>query len=465
MLLFLQGKIVTATKITTHILIERQLVVYRRERSAVWQCRFSVDGVWQRTSTHERDFTLAKQRAHDILVESNVRKKMNVAPITRFFKDVAKNAVLRMSKELDQKQGKVIYKDYISIIHKYLIPFFGKYKIDSIDFKLLEQFGDWRTKRMLKAPKHSTLMNHNAALNRVFDEAMIRGYIVESNRPKLMTKGKKSERRVEFSVQEAKALKSNFDAWIAMGRADSQGIRALLRDYTSVLLDTGMRPGIETLELKWSQIEIKLYPLVTPTKEVDEEGDPVDHIDTRITAIIKIIKSKTGPRNAIGRAPTVHALDEIARRNYGLLLRSVIKEHPTDYIFRFREYLNDEELALDPHRKPELLKPTSFSKLFDSYLVEHDLLIDPITRKNRVLYSLRHTYATLALTHDNVSIHTLAKQMGTSVGMIERHYSHLDVVKAVHQLHGAESRQLIESTALVDEKYAYKPKERKKRKS
>ena len=100
MLLFLQGKIVTAAKITTHILIERQLVVYRRERSAVWQCRFSVDGVWQRTSTHERDFTLAKQRAHDVLVEANVRKKMNVAPITRFFKDVAKNAVLRMQKEL-----------------------------------------------------------------------------------------------------------------------------------------------------------------------------------------------------------------------------------------------------------------------------------------------------------------------------------------------------------------------------
>ena len=66
---------------------------------------------------------------------------MNVAPITRFFKDVAKNAVLRMQKELEQKQGKVIYKDYISIIHKYLIPFFGKYKIDSIDFKLCSRRG------------------------------------------------------------------------------------------------------------------------------------------------------------------------------------------------------------------------------------------------------------------------------------------------------------------------------------
>jgi integrase len=42
--------------------------------------------------------------------------------------------------------------------------------------------------------------------------------------------------------------------------------------------------------------------------------------------------------------------------------------------------------------------------------------------QNRTLYSLRHTYATQALA-SGVDIHTLAKQMGTSVLMIERHYS------------------------------------------
>jgi hypothetical protein len=45
--------------------------------------------------------------------------------------------------------------------------------------------------------------------------------------------------------------------------------------------------------------------------------------------------------------------------------------------------------------------------------------------------------------------------MGTSVGMIEKHYSHLDAVKAVHQLRGEESRQLIEATSEVDELYKY----------
>ena len=75
-----------------------------------------------------------------------------------------------------------------------------------------------------------------------------------------------------------------------------------------------------------------------------------------------------------------------------------------------------------------------------------------------MLYSLRHTYATLALTHDKTEIHTLAKQMGTSVGMIEKHYSHLDAVKAVHQLRGDESRQLIEAVGDVDARYIYNEK-------
>jgi hypothetical protein len=38
---------------------------------------------------------------------------------------------------------------------------------------------------------------------------------------------------------------------------------------------------------------------------------------------------------------------------------------------------------------------------------------------------LRHTYATFALLNDGMDVHTLAVQMGTSIQMIERHYSHL----------------------------------------
>jgi len=75
-------------------------------------------------------------------------------------------------------------------------------------------------------------------------------------------------------------------------------------------------------------------------------------------------------------------------------------------------------------------------------------MIDPITGQNRVFYSLRHSYATLALTHDKVPIHTLAEQMGTSVTMIERHYSHLNIKNAADQLKGQASHALIHAPSV-----------------
>ena len=56
--------------------------------------------------------------------------------------------------------------------------------------------------------------------------------------------------------------------------------------------------------------------------------------------------------------------------------------------------------------------------------------------------------------------------MGTSVAMIEKHYSHLEPVKAIHQLRGEETRQLISASKKIDEKYVFdETKEKRKRSS
>jgi len=38
------------------------------------------------------------------------------------------------------------------------------------------------------------------------------------------------------------------------------------------------------------------------------------------------------------------------------------------------------------------------------------------------MYSLRHYYATMALTYNRMTVYTLAGHLGTSVAMIEQHY-------------------------------------------
>lgn len=84
---------------TTHELLPRELVIYRRERSGIWQCRYKVAGVWQRASTKQRKLELAKDRAKEIFFEAEIRNRSNLPVITRRFKDIAKLAVERMEQE------------------------------------------------------------------------------------------------------------------------------------------------------------------------------------------------------------------------------------------------------------------------------------------------------------------------------------------------------------------------------
>ena len=437
---------------TTEILLDRELVLYQRERSSIWQCRFKVGGVWQRATTKERDLAKAKSKAFDLKVVAEIRKRDNLPVITRKFRDIGKLAIERMEQEQASGKGKAIYVDYKPVITEYLIPCLGKRNITNIDYAALNELDAWRILKMGKVPSQSTMLTHNAALNRIFDEAVIRGYLNEANRPKLETKGKASDRRPAFELHEVKALLNGFDGWIERAKTEKSKLaRLFMRDYVMVLLDTGARPGKELLQLKWKQIREAIKPKEEATGQVDEEGDAIAVTDLQ-RSVSMVVTGKTGTREIVGMTRTVNALREIAKRNYTVEmpvltpLENVAKFNNDDYVFRAHIKGDDGIAIVDPS--------TGFQTMFAAYLEEHNLLMDPKTDQKRVFYSLRHTYATLALTHDKVPIHTLAKQMGTSVLMIEKHYSHLKVVQAIDQLRGEESRQLISAGGVIDEAYA-----------
>ncbi len=396
---------------TTHILMNRELVLYKSPRSEVWQCRYKVDHKWFRASTREYKFDLAVHKAKELLIEAEIRKRSNIPVVTRRFKDIAVLAVKRMQDEKRAGTGKVIYNDYMIVIERYLIPFFGSRMITNIDYKALDEFDEWRLDNMKKPPTQSTIMTHNAALNRVLDEAVMRGYLNDITRPKLEAKGKTGDRRPAFDLEEVKRLIRAFEGWPERGKSKHLvECRFLLRDYVFCLLDTGARPGIELFGMKWRQIEFA--------------------VDFK--SVVMRVSGKTGARQILGMERTVSALKAIADRNYsvktidGLVM---LTKTSSEFIFRTSDKINP---------------IGSFQRTFSIFLKENDLLVDPKTEQKRVFYSLRHTYATLALTHDNVPIHTLARQMGTSVLMIEKHYSHLSVVQAIDQLRGEKTRGLLE---------------------
>ncbi len=404
---------------TTHEIIKRTLIVFKRANSDKWQCRYRIKDEWIRCSTNEYTLESAIQSANMILIEAHVREKLNVAPVSKKFRDVAKLAIQRIETEIAQKEGKAIYKDYTMIIKSYLLPVLGNISIEQIKLKELEALEKFRIKKMGKVPKRSTILNHNAALKRVFDEAVMHGYMTEAQRPMLVAKGAKCERRVEFSMEEIKIMLSGFDSWIEKAKTHSKQLRYLLKDYVITLLDTGARPGRELFELKWSNV-----------KFANEHN-----------LIFNIQMSKTGERRAIAREPTIQALRRIAQRNFDMTLEEMLNANKQEHIFRYTEFCSKRNGKLN--QIPKMVKPSSFFRMFVGYLKEMNLLVCPITLKSRSFYSIRHTYATFALTYDNVNIHTLAKQMGTSVVMIEKHYSHLDAVKAIEQLGGAKTLSLM----------------------
>lgn len=67
---------------------------------------------------------------------------------------------------------------------------------------------------------------------------------------------------------------------------------------------------------------------------------------------------------------------------------------------------------------------------FQEQTLQHPQLFRLLIRS---LYSLRHTYATFALT-EGIDIHTLARQMGASIAMIERHYSKITPLISAEKL-------------------------------
>ena len=430
---------------TTITLLEHQLIVYKRENNGVWQCRYKVDGKWQRNTTKAYELEQAKVVAKEMLIEAEIRKRKNLPAITRRFGDLAKTVVKKMREDIQinpSAKGVRTYKDYILVIENYLIPILGKKLVTNIDRVALDELEEKRIKIMGKVPSRSTVLTHNAALNKVFREAIGLGYLTELQKPLLEVKGLKGKVRPAFTIEEIHALLAKFEEWITKSNnKQSVLMRELMFDYINVLLDTGARPGRELLDLRWQQIKASIKPVVKKTGEQDEHGDV--EISNLNQSVLMTVDGKTGERDIVGMKRTVDALVRIAKRNYQV-------EFPLVYPLKNVARADNDDLVFVTLKGE---RPTNFNNMFTSFLKEHNLLIDPKTKQNRVLYSLRHTYATLALEHDKVPIHTLTKQMGTSVAMIEKHYSKLKVIQAIDQLRGEESRQLINAGGVIDEMY------------
>jgi len=262
---------------TTHTLIDRKLIVYKRGKSKAWQCRFSLDGKWFKVTTKKRDLEEAKQAATELMYEAKARLKQNLPVAKKSFRHVSALAKKRMQDELRAGTGIASYKSYLKIIDDYLPDYFDKYKITDITQAVIKGYYVHLANEMGKQPAESTIRKHNVTLNRIFDEAVANGYMVPVQVPKLQTKGLKSQKYPEFKLHEVAQIVAGFPSWIKLGSNQARREqRQLLCDYVFVLFDTGARPGKELLNLLWRQVDVKYQYIGKVRKKLDKDGYPKD---------------------------------------------------------------------------------------------------------------------------------------------------------------------------------------------
>ena len=253
---------------------------------------------------------------------------------------------------------------------------------------------------MGRDPQASTKRTHATTYNRIVTLAREQNLIADTYRvPLLDPHGSPGQARPAFSREEIAQLLAYMPSWEKVGRSSrTKEMRQLCRSYVEFLLYTGARPGTELKPMRWKHLQWHWI------------GDQ---------RYLKVwLSGKTGPRYLIAKHLVVDCLERLITWHQLPYqdLNTVIEARLDRLIFTF----------------PRGVQPYNFNPQFENLLKECNLLKD-VAGRNRSLYSLRHTYATFALA-EGVDIHTLARQMGTSTLMIERHYSKLTPMMAAEKL-------------------------------
>ena len=215
----------------------------------------------------------------------------------------------------------------------------------------------------------------------------------------------KKNRRPHFDKRDWSRLTRYLREFIKIKHGPVKRDRMMLINYVLILANTGIRVG-EARTLKWRDVR----PISNPT-------------DPTATNVALMVKGKTGKREVVARSGEVTLyLKRI------LEIRRADLTNPKSDVFEEKDVPLDSYVFCGPNGKPILSFKNSFNSLVKSAGVATDSY-----GQRRTIYSLRHTYATFRL-QQGVNQYVLARNMGTSVAMLEDFYGHTTNVGMVDEL-------------------------------
>lgn len=221
----------------------------------------------------------------------------------------------------------------------------------------------------------------------VFKYALARRYI--SKLPETAPPKAASERRPTFSPREWKAIRDSMSDWVRDGKPLGKWRDRYVAQHAFVVLAyTGLRPG-ELRSLRWGDV----------WKVKAETGDyHAGHA-----------RGKTGLREFVFQPGSEVSIKLL----YKMRCQELIKQNPNTNT----SSPSPQDLVFcHPDGSPIGSYKHSFESLLKAAGVDQKK-----NGVNRTIYSLRHLYATARLSKE-ASPFLLARQMGTSVEMLEKHY-------------------------------------------
>lgn len=377
-----------------------RVVLYKRQhlKNPKWQARISVPNAtgYKVVSTKHVDFDEAKRFALELYDDLRIQVKAGGQLKSRTFKQVCDEWKAYV-KENGRTRRDGSWDTTIERIDSYALEFFGAKRIDEIREADFTSYWAWRRQNYAKKPPtNSTLKRERTSIMPVFKFALSKGYITSI--PPTNTPRAKDNRRPTFSKSEWKAIEEATHGWVkAADELATYRDRYYARACFVLIAYSGLRIG-ELRTMRWQDISIE------PGQ--DREGNKGEYTFGWVS------RGKTGARE-ITFQPGVEVLIRKLK-----LFRTAEREKLQPELVDPSPQ-KDEHILCHPDGRPIREFKHAFKSLLKFARV-------PIERDGmpRTIYSLRHYYATQSI-NENLNPVNLAKQMGTSVDMIERHYAHI----------------------------------------
>jgi len=384
------------------------LVIFRRKdvQHHEWYCRMKVPDVdrYKTIALETTDEKAARAAAFDHEREMYIKIKHEVPLFDKSFSVVAKEYAdfqkqRSVAKEITTKRWEV--ED--GYIKKQLVPYIGNIQITLIGEDRWKGYPLWRRsngegRSLDKRVSDWTIRAEMATFRSIMLFAATKKYIPDGN-----TKGfnsrplKLSKPRGEaFTPEEYRKLHTYARSqWIAKAEnIQARWYRETFYNFMLIMTNTGLRP-IEAKNLLRRDI-----------------GEPRTGKDGRQYLPIRV-RGKNKSRELVAPMSVMTYLGKVTKLADQRLTELGRTPSPNDPVF----------MTYEGERTQSL-----YSSLLQDLLSENETnLLLSAAGKRRNKYSFRHTYATFRLMR-GTDVYWLAKQMGTSVKMIEDYYGHITPV-------------------------------------